>query len=342
MKQRLKRKPKRIITMPSNNITLNEIAEYFKKEDNFLFLCHKSPDADTLGSALALKTALTDMGKRAKILCTDSPSANTAFLFENGECILDTDYNGENIVSVDVASLSLLGALKEIYGERIVLKLDHHMTSDDFAKYNYTDYSSAACGEIVYEIIKLLGTPMSDVAKYLYAAVSSDTGGFRYSNTTSKTHLIAAELLLSGADNAYIDHMLFENRTQAEIRAINAAYSSLRYYHDGKVSAVIITNDVKSRLNLSDDDLGSISSLTREIEGVTVGIMLRQLKNEPSKYKMSVRSEPGFPANELCLIFGGGGHPCAAGAEVEATSPERALSSVIKHISYENGKLGVK
>lgn len=328
--------------MPKNNVTLAEVAAFFKEKDNFLLLCHNRPDGDTLGSALALYHALRHLGKTVRIACADEPAPNTAFLFDAFDGDLDDPDDETAIpVAVDVASLSLLGALKEAYEGRIALKLDHHETGDDYAIYNYTDPTAAACGEVIFELVGLLDVPLTAVAEPLYAAVSSDTGGFRYSNTTARTHRMAAALLENGADNAFIDHQLFENRTQAEIRALTAAYSGLRYFRDGAVAAVVITNDIKKRLDLSEHDLGVLSSITREIDGVVVGLTLRQYKHEPQTYKLSVRSEPGFPANALCALFGGGGHACAAGAEITAPTPESALMSVVKHIGFEDGTLTV-
>lgn len=324
----------------ANNVTLEQIAEQLKGMDELLLLCHKNPDADTLGSALGLKKALEYLGKTVHISCAHDPSENTAFLFDNEEDdIADRDYGDIPVVSIDVATLSLLGDIEEYYRDSILIKIDHHEMSDDFAEYNYADPASAACGEIIFDLVKLLGAPLCEVAEPLYAAISADTGGFRYSNTTSRTHRIAAELLEAGADNSYIDHKLFESKTQAEIRALNAAYSNLRYFHDGAVAAVVITNQIKERLNISEHDLGVISSITREIAGVTVGITLRQQKNNPQLFKLSVRSEPGFPANELCFCFGGGGHACAAGAELTAPTPERALTAVVNHIKVAGGRL---
>ncbi len=327
--------------MPTNNITLEEIAAFFRCGDNFQLLCHKRPDGDTLGSALGLMRALQHMGKTVYISCAHTLAANNRFLFEDEEILVDRDYGDVTLVAVDVASLSLLGELEEYYGDRIALKIDHHEMGEDYAERNYVDASAAACGEIVYEIVKLLGTPLALSAEPLYAALSSDTGGFRYSNTTPRTHRIAAELMEAGADNAFIDHQLFENRTQSEIRALTAAYSGLRYFHDGTVAAVVITNQMKERLSLNEEDLGVLSSLTREIEGVVVGITLKQSRSEPQKYKLSVRSEPGFPANTLCGLFGGGGHPCAAGAEIEAPSPEKALLAIVKRIGVTEDGLRV-
>jgi phosphoesterase RecJ-like protein len=327
--------------MPTNNITLEEIAAFLREGDNFQLLCHKRPDGDTLGSALALMQALQYMGKTVYISCAHTLAANNRFLFEDEEILVDRDYGDVTLIAVDVASLSLLGELEEYYGDRIALKIDHHEMGEDYAERNYVDASAAACGEIIYEIVKLLGTPLAASAEPLYAALSSDTGGFRYSNTTPRTHRIAAELMETGIDHAYIDHRLFENRTQAEIRALTAAYTGLRYFHDGMVAAVVITNQMKERLSLNEEDLGVLSSLTREIDGVVVGITLKQSKAEPQKYKLSVRSEPGFPANTLCGLFGGGGHPCAAGAELEAPSPEKALLAVVKRIGVTEDGLRV-
>lgn len=327
--------------MPTNNITLEEIAAFLKANDNYVLLCHRRPDGDTLGSALALRNALRHLGKTVHIVCANDPSPNNLFLFDENEDICDRDYGEITAVAVDVASLSLLGDIEEYYAESIALKIDHHEMSDDYAARNYTDPTAAACGEIIYELVCRLGTPLALSAEPLYAALSSDTGGFRYSNTTARTHRIAAELLLAGADNAYIDHMLFENRTPSEIRALSAAYAELRYFHEGRVAAVVITNAIKERLGLSEDDLGVLSTVTREIAGVTVGLTLKQNKTEPQRYKLSVRSEPGFPANELCALFGGGGHACAAGAELTAPSPERALMAVVKHIGLRDGVASV-
>jgi len=328
--------------MPTNNITLDEIVSFFKENDRFLLLCHRRPDGDTLGSALGLMRALRALGKEAYMACEHEPTANTRFLFNEKEADLsDYDYDGFLPVAIDVAEASLLGALEREYGDRIALKLDHHETGEDYAARNYTVPTAAACGEIICEIVERLGVPLAVSAAPLYAALSSDTGGFRYANTTAATHRLAAALLEACADNAYIDHKLFESRTQSEIRALTAAYTGLRYFHDGAVAAVVISNQIKERLDLREDDLGVLSAITREIDGVIVGITVKQNRAEPQRFKISVRSEPGFPANTLCALFGGGGHACAAGAELTAASPEKALLAIVRHIGFKDGVLTV-
>ena len=330
------------MTVSENNITLSGIAGFLKENDNYLILCHRRPDGDTLGSGLALMLSLRHLGKTAWMACDNPPAANNLFLFDDPDELADRDRGDVIPIAVDVASRYLLGELERFYGDRIALKIDHHEMSEDFAVRNYTDASAAACGEILFELTGLLGVPHTAVARPLYAAISSDTGGFRYANTTARTHRIAAALLEAGADHTYIDRQLYENRTPGEIRALAAAYNGLRFFHDGRVAAVVITNQMRDRLSLSEDDLGVVSPITREICGVSAGITLRQSRTEPNRFTLSVRSGPEFPSHRLCGLFGGGGHPGAAGAELTASTPQRALQMVVSRIGCRDGRLFVQ
>ena len=335
------------MTMSINNITLPEIAEYLKANDNYLILCHRRPDGDTLGSALALKTALETIGKTANICCADNSASNTRFLFEKNNVDISYKDHGDVIpVAVDVASMSMLGELEDIFSGKIQLKIDHHASGDDFAVRNYTEPLSAACGEIIYELIGYLGVDMKLCVEPLFTAISSDTGGFRYANTTPRTHRIAASLIEAGADHSRINHLLFENKTPSEVRALTAAYSGMKFFCSGAVAVVAITNEDKERLCLNDEDLSILNSLTREIEGVRVGITMKQETDSGDdgnmKFKISVRSEVGFPANVLCSMFDGGGHACAAGGAVFAESVDMAVSMIMDKIGFDGEKIWVK
>ncbi len=317
--------------MVENNITLGGIAELILKNTDFILLCHQRPDGDTVGSALALKYAITALGKTARIACADPLPPNLGFL-SLGEEPQDTEGDGL-VIAVDVASRSMLGSLADRYGSDVELKIDHHESGEDYARYNYTEPHSAACGEIICELVKLLCVDLSLCATPLYAAISSDTGCFKYGNTTPRTLRLAAELIEHGAAHADINHCLFDSKTPAEVRAINAAYSSMKFFREGQICAVTITNEDKRRLDISDRELGVLNSLTREISGVRVGITLKQTGDEGkegSRFKLSVRSERGYPANKLCELFSGGGHECAAGGDVIAASAEAALAAVLE------------
>ncbi len=317
-----------------NNITLEAIAEKIKAAGSILLFMHRRPDGDTTGSAYAIKYAFPD--KEIYCLCADDIPSRLQFISRAPYESCPDGFSPELVVAVDAASRGLLGR----FGEGVIdIKIDHHGTSEDYADYNYTDPAAAATGEIIYKILKLCGVMTPASANALYSAISSDTGGFRYSNTTSGTLRIAAELCEAGADMAECSHALFESRTQAEVRALSAVYANIRYFEDGGVAVVNLTNEIKKRYNITDDDVGEISAVPREIEGVELAVTIRQLQSSPDRYKISMRSGRGVNVDELCGLFGGGGHAKAAGAEISAPNPLQAERAVLKHAveAYRKG-----
>jgi Exopolyphosphatase-related proteins len=318
-----------------NNITPSEIAEKFISAHSILIFMHRRPDGDTVGSAYAIKYAFPE--KEIYCLCADDIPSRLHFISGVAfECCPD-DFCPELVVAVDAASRGLLGR----FGEGVIdLKIDHHGTTEDYAEHNYTDPTAAATGQIIYGILKLCGVMTPAAANALYSAISADTGGFRYSNTTPGTLRTAAELCEAGADMAECSHSLFESRTQAEVRALSAVYANIRYFEDGGVAVVNLTNEIKKRYNITDDDVGEISAVPREIEGVELAVTIRQLSNSPDRYKISMRSGRSVDVDKVCGLFGGGGHTKAAGAEISAPNPLQAERTVVKHAveAYRHSK----
>ena len=306
------------------------------KGKRVLILSHRHPDGDTLGCALALKQILKGLGSKADIACADPAPSNCRFLFDgrNGAVAepapllnpAPDDY--DKIVSVDTASTKQLGILSFL-SDRVCLKIDHHAVGEDYAKENLVDPDAAACAEIIMRIAKIIGTPLKDIMTPLYAGISSDTGGFKYSNTTSKTLRFAAELMDEGVDCGYINHMLFDNHTMSEIRAIRTAYENLELFENGKVALITVTNEKKKENGLSDSDLGVLSSLSRDIEGVLLGIVLKQDASDEKKYRISMRSSEPVDVAEICSKLNGGGHVRAAGGEIIADSVKEAVNTVL-------------
>ncbi|HHW25268.1 MAG TPA: bifunctional oligoribonuclease/PAP phosphatase NrnA [Clostridiales bacterium] len=316
-----------------NNITLQEIAEKIKEASSILIFMHRRPDGDTVGSAYGIKYAFPE--KQIYCLCADDIPTRLQFISKAPYESCPEDFEPELIMAVDTASPGLLGRFADEY---IDIKIDHHETSENYAEYNYTDPTAAATGEIVYSILKICGVMTPEAANAIYSAISSDTGGFRYSNTTANTLRIAADLCEAGADMAECCHMLFESRTQAEVRALSAVYANIRYFENGGVAVVNLTNEIKKRYNITDDDVGEISSIPREIEGVELAVTIRQLSNSPDRYKISMRSGRYVDVDKICALFGGGGHSRAAGAEISAQNPQQAERTVLKYAidAYRN------
>ena len=188
------------------------------ENDNIVILSHEHPDGDTLGCACALKIALNRLGKKVKIRCGDIPPRKYSFLFKDME---NDDFDEEEfIVSVDVADEKLLGEeLKNVYGKRIDLSIDHHASNKIECRYSYVDPDSAAACEIIYELITLMGVEIDRmIANCLYTGISTDTGCFRYANTTARTLRMASELVELGADSFFINTVMFETKSKTYIK----------------------------------------------------------------------------------------------------------------------------
>ena len=216
---------------------LDELIAALEPPANTLIIFHRNPDADAIGSAFSLRSVLEQLGSPTRCICQDEVPQNLRFL-TNGvqesvlaEAVL-SNFEAERIISVDTASLSQMGTLADLFGERVDLAIDHHEEDVLYGAQNYIRTNAAAAGEIVFDVIKHLAseeriTIDEEMCVCLYAAISADTGCFRYSNVTPKTHIRAAELVSSGIDCAEINRRLFENKSLERLRAQSAAISNM-------------------------------------------------------------------------------------------------------------------
>lgn len=313
-------------------IELDEAINELKNADVILILCHRNPDGDTLGSGFALLRALRAMGKRARLDCDDNIPEKFSFLYEGVEAseAFEPDY----IVSVDVAERKLLGDnFNTSYGDRVDLALDHHGTSRLFAKKTFCEPESASACEILYKVISGLGVEITaEIAGCLYTGMSTDTGCFRYSNVTPRTHRIAAELIEKGADHAGINVKMFETKSMNNIMLERMCLESLESYAEGRVAVITVTRAMLDECGTDKSALDAIKPLTRQIEGVEIGLTVKEEKD--GKTGVSVRTSESYDASLICAHFGGGGHARAAGCELKA-APEKAKSTVVKYILDE-------
>lgn len=309
-------------------IDFNSAAELLKKSENVIILTHRNPDGDTLGSGFALLRALKDMGKRARLLNADPIPDKYAYLYEG---IGEDDFEEDFIVSVDVAERKLLGeSLMDKYGDRIDLAVDHHETSRFFAHKTYCESDSASCCEIVYLLIKAMGTPITkEIADCIYTGCSTDTGCFKYSNVTPRTHRIAAELIEAGADHSRINVRMFETKTMGDFMLQKMCLDSLEIFGEGKVAVISVSKDMLSECGVDKSALDAIKPITRQIEGVEIGITVKE--ESDGKIGISVRTGENYDASAICAHFGGGGHMRAAGCEIKG-SIEEAKDKIKKYI----------
>ena len=297
----------------SKTITLDEAAKLLLSWNNIEILTHQSPDGDTLGSGYALACALKAKGKNARVITCEEIVGNFAFLKDGLKT--DEDFVCEKVVSVDVATPSLLGVNREKYENIIDLCLDHHVTNDMEATYKYVDSESAAAGEIVLKLIDALGVEIDKhIANCLYTAIATDTGCFKYSNTTGDTLRAAARLLDLGCDSQMINYTFFELTTRKRVELEKYIYDTMEFCCGGKCAVIYITCDIVNKLQLTDDDMGGIESIPRRIEGVRLGLTIKE--KAENLCKISARTNGDVSANEFCKNFGGGGHAAAAGCAI--------------------------
>lgn len=306
------------------DVTVKQAAELLKEQDDILILSHRSPDGDTTGSAHGLYLALVSLGKRVAFACQDDVPKDFKAFFP---VIPQQDFKEKFIVTVDVADIRLLGTLEEKYTNRVNLSIDHHQSNKLFAEHNLVDGTAAAATLVIAEVVEAMGVTLSkEIATCLYLGLATDTGGFRFSNTNSKTLLAAAKFLDAGVDNGEINSVLFESKTKNRLALESHVIDALQYFYDDQCAVVILSKDLKEKYAVDDDDIGGLSSLPRQIAGVKVGITI---KEKDGFCRVSVRTTKSVDASEICTIFGGGGHMRASGCSITGT-PLEAMNQLVE------------
>ncbi len=298
----------------------NDVLNFLREKDNFLILTHRRPDGDTLGSAAALCRGLRQKGKNARILVNPEITEKYAYLPEG---LTAEKISGEDVlVAVDVASPGML-PMNFPEGAQVSLRIDHHGSATSFAEIELVEPETAACGEIIYDLLMELGVTLdAPIANALYIAVSTDTGCFRYANTKSHSFQVAAACAKVSGDIFAINQKLFDTNSLGRLRIQGWMTENARFYRDGKVCVCAIPLAVEKELGVTEDDMENISGFPRSIEGVCVAATLRQQKD--GLVKISVRAVPGYDASAVCEKFGGGGHKGAAGANLDLPIGEAA------------------
>jgi len=304
-----------------SSLTRSETARWLREHDNFLILTHRRPDGDTVGSAALLCRGLRALGKTAHVLRNMEITEKYSHLHEG----MNRDYPeaGDTVISVDIAAPQLLPEVFSHLARRVRLRIDHHSTDTPFAPLELVDAGAGACAELIYDVLQELGVALDkEMAEALYTAISTDTGCFRYANTTAHTFQTAAACAAAGGDLHSINQRIFDTNSFAKLRLQSWIVENIRFLKDGKLAVCALPLDVEKRLGVTEDDMENVSGFPRTIEGVCVAATLRQ--NEDGKVKLSVRALPGYNAAALCAKFNGGGHKGAAGATIHAALEEAA------------------
>lgn len=312
-------------------LTLQQTAQELLSFEDVLILCHRNPDGDTLGSGYALCRAYLEHGVRARVFCSDEVLEKFHYLSDG---IPQTEFTPRHILSVDVADPGLLGekALNLVASlHPVELSIDHHPTHRQFADEIYVEANSASCCEIIRVLLEEMGWEVTpSIASCLYTGIATDTGCFKFSNTSPRTHRIAAEMIEKGADYIPINKVMFDTLTFPELALERLALEKMWMSEDGSIAVMTITTDMLHKTSVSESELDRITSFTRKIKGVEIGITIKQ--RGPEDFKVSVRTGESRSAADICAVFGGGGHARAAGCQFNEADPVHIREQLLQAV----------
>lgn len=313
-------------------LSLKETAKYLKGVENAVILTHSSPDGDTLGSGFALKRIIEILGGKAEVVCGDEIADKFSYLGKAAK-IEDKLFCGKTIIAVDVADIKLMSGIPMEIKESTDLCIDHHISNKQYAKCLFLDSDASACCEIMFDLCKELGiTPDKELASAIFTGVVTDTGCFQFTNTTPKTHIVAAELMSLGADSEFIIKLFFETKSPARLYLEKKVLENLEMHFDGKCALTTLDYETVHSENSDESELDGVAGIPRTVEGVLVGITLKG--KEQGKFKISVRTHAPVDASAICARLGGGGHVRAAGCQVSGDA-ETAKKAILESVKKE-------
>lgn len=287
-----------------------------------LLTTHQNPDGDGLGSEVALAAHLKRAGKQIWILNPDETPERYRFLDPSGEIrgfAGDADAQRirscDLVITLDNSSLHRLGNMEPGIRDSGVpsLCIDHHTTTDSFWQLNVIDETACATGEMIYDLVKALGGIIdSHSAMALYTAMITDTGNFRFSKTSPRSHRIAAELLALGVEPARVYELVYEQQPEGFVRLAGVALSGFRLEAEGRLGWIALTRKQILECNAEQADTSEIVNHLFGIRGVRVCLLFKELPE--GRVKVSLRSKGNLDVHGIASTYGGGGHQNASGA----------------------------
>lgn len=294
-------------------IGFSEAETFLRNCSDAVIITHSNPDGDCIGAGFAMKDILEQLGIRSRVVCHDVFPKRYDFLTEGGA---GEDFEPQTIISVDVADTKLMGKYEEIYGNKVQLCIDHHVSNKNYAEKTLVRPEATAACEVIYDLAKYMGLKITKhCAECLYTGIATDSGCFKYSCTTPHAHEIAAEMMreYSDIDFARINRYMFDVKSIGRIKLESKLNDMIETYLDGKLCIISVTRKMMSELGIKDEELEGFAPLTIQYEGAEVGIFIRERHDD---YKCSFRSADKVNVSKICETIGGGGHDKAAGCNL--------------------------
>lgn len=314
------------------------IAQVLARSPRTLLVCHEAPDGDCLGSALALARALATLGREALVASPDGVPGALRVVpgAEHVVTAVPDAWQPEVAVTLECGTLARAGALAaDVARAATIIAIDHHAEHQPYAHLTDWDPAAAAVGEQVADLIARLGVTLdAAMAQALLVALVTDTGVFRYANTTPRVLRLAAELMERGAELVPIVRRVYEEQPVGAVRLLGAALATCQLYLDGAVAVAVVTPAMRAAAGPGADDAAGIAAALRSIAGVRLAAVLEE---RGGVVRVSLRARDGVRADRVAARLGGGGHVAAAGAQV-AAGVDAALQQVLAAAAAEVGE----
>ena len=319
-------------------MTLDNILEEIKKAETILVLAHENPDGDAIGSCLAMKSALKQLGKNADVIIREFPRV---FDFLPGREDVKTDSDIKEydlVISLDCADFKRLVGNEYFEKAKQTIVIDHHGSNKMYGDINFVNPVAPACCQILIGMFQYFGLDIDkELGTCILTGIITDTGGFRHSGITPETFEFTAELLQKGINVSNIYKRVLQTKTKANFEIMKRVMDRMEFFEDGKVSFTYITNKDLDDVNALPGDHEGLVEIGRDVEGVEVSIFVRQREDNENAFKISMRSNDYVNVSDVCLMFGGGGHEKAAGASILGdldSVKQKVLNEVKKVLKY--------
>jgi bifunctional oligoribonuclease and PAP phosphatase NrnA len=321
--------------MQSYEQSLQQTRKFLLEHDDYLVVSHVQPDGDAVSSTLAVGWLLSCLGKKYTMLNEGPIPKRMEYLWHADEIVnlaegeLPRTYS--NVICVDCADFQRVGLTQRFFAQdALIANIDHHPTNNGYGFVTLIKPDAAATAEILFDLLKTFEVEWDiDIATAIYTGLLTDTGGFRYTNTSPKVMAAVSELLALGVNGPELAETLLEEMTLAQVKVLNRALNTLQLTPQGDVAWVYVTPQDMLECNAANEDLEGIVNYPRNIRGVEVGMLFKVI--DETAVKVSLRSAGKVDVAALAQVFGGGGHTRAAGARVEGTL-EQAIPQVLEEV----------
>lgn len=309
-------------------MTLDNISEEINEAKSIVILTHEIPDGDAIGSSLALYIGLKQLGKDVDVIIPEY-SRTYEFLPKANEIKKEgRTSNYDLAIALDSGDIKRLNGFVEYFeNANVKISIDHHSSNTMFADYNFVNPTAPACAQILVTVLKTLGIVIDkEIGTCLLAGIITDTGGFKYQGVTPETFEFVAELINKGVNVSDVYKKVLQIISREKFEIMQIAMNRLEFLEGGKLTFTYTTKEDEKKIGAGNNDYEGIVEIGRDIEGVEISILLREID---VGYKVSLRSKEYVNVSDICLMFGGGGHPRSGGCNINLPF-EQAKAKIIE------------